>query len=125
MIKQQNPWKDFFKEEGVERFSDILTPREQKILEMRLGLVDDKCYTLEKIARKFQVTRERIRQLEARSLERIRLHTLTKLRCDLCMKEYPEEELSRPQSKEYSHILLCQDCLEDIMMGVKKLKTNI
>ena len=51
-----------------------LTPREQKILAMRFGLDDGVTHTLEEVGQEFNVTRERIRQIEARSLERIREH---------------------------------------------------
>ncbi|QQG45214.1 MAG: sigma-70 family RNA polymerase sigma factor [Candidatus Sungiibacteriota bacterium] len=51
-----------------------LTPREQKILSMRFGLEDGITHTLEEVGSEFGVTRERIRQIEAKSLERIRLH---------------------------------------------------
>jgi RNA polymerase primary sigma factor len=51
-----------------------LTPREQKILAMRFGLKDGVNHTLEEIGKEFGVTRERIRQIEAKSLERIREH---------------------------------------------------
>lgn len=48
-----------------------LTPREQKILEMRFGLADGVGHTLEEVGREFDVTRERIRQIEAKALEKI------------------------------------------------------
>lgn len=48
-----------------------LTPREQKILEMRFGLTDGISHTLEEVGREFDVTRERIRQIEAKALEKI------------------------------------------------------
>lgn len=48
-----------------------LTPREQKILEMRFGLIDGVSHTLEEVGREFDVTRERIRQIEAKALEKI------------------------------------------------------
>ncbi len=51
-----------------------LSPREQKILEMRFGLVDGVAHTLEEVGREFDVTRERIRQIEAKALERIQKH---------------------------------------------------
>ena len=51
-----------------------LTPREQKILSMRFGLEDGITYTLEKVGQVFGVTRERIRQIEAKALEKIREH---------------------------------------------------
>ena len=48
-----------------------LSPREQKILEMRFGLVDGVAHTLEEVGAEFDVTRERIRQIEAKALEKI------------------------------------------------------
>ena len=60
-----------------ERIKDILVDlaeREQKILEMRFGLVDGVTHTLEEVGKEFGVTRERIRQIEAKALQRIRGH---------------------------------------------------
>jgi len=51
-----------------------LSPREQKILEMRFGLKDGITHTLEEVGQEFGVTRERIRQIEAKALERMRQH---------------------------------------------------
>jgi len=51
-----------------------LTPREQKILEMRFGLHDGVSHTLEEVGQEFGVTRERIRQIEAKALEKIKAH---------------------------------------------------
>lgn len=48
-----------------------LTPREQKVLEMRFGLKDGVAHTLEEVGKEFDVTRERIRQIEAKALEKI------------------------------------------------------
>ncbi len=48
-----------------------LSPREQKILEMRFGLGDGVTHTLEEVGKEFDVTRERIRQIEAKALEKI------------------------------------------------------
>jgi len=67
-----------------ERLKEILvdlTPREQKILAMRFGLEDGVTHTLEEVGQEFGVTRERIRQIEAKSLEKIREHqSLNKLK---------------------------------------------
>ena len=58
-----------------------LSPREQKILEMRFGLLDGVSHTLEEVGQEFDVTRERIRQIEAKALERIKDHpSIVKLR---------------------------------------------
>ncbi|MEK7519330.1 MAG: sigma-70 family RNA polymerase sigma factor [Patescibacteria group bacterium] len=60
-----------------ERLQEILvdlTPREQKILAMRFGLENGITHTLEEVGNEFGVTRERIRQIEAKALERIREH---------------------------------------------------
>ncbi|MDP7615886.1 MAG: sigma-70 family RNA polymerase sigma factor, partial [SAR324 cluster bacterium] len=54
-----------------EAISD-LSPREQKILEMRFGLTDGISHTLEEVGQEFDVTRERIRQIEAKALEKIK-----------------------------------------------------
>ena len=51
-----------------------LTPREQKILSMRFGLTDGVAHTLEEVGQEFGVTRERIRQIEAKALERMQMH---------------------------------------------------
>jgi len=61
--------KEYVKDVLVE-----LSPREQKILKMRFGLEDGVTHTLEEIGQEFGVTRERIRQIEAKALERIRKH---------------------------------------------------
>ncbi len=58
----------------VKEIVSELTPREQKILEMRFGLHDGVSHTLEEVGQEFGVTRERIRQIEAKALERIKAH---------------------------------------------------
>jgi len=65
----------------VKEIVSELTPREQKILEMRFGLQDGVSHTLEEVGQEFGVTRERIRQIEAKALERIQSHVdMRKLR---------------------------------------------
>jgi len=55
-----------------------LTDREQKILSMRFGLKDGVIHTLEEVGKEFNVTRERIRQIEAKALEKLKNHQLIK-----------------------------------------------
>ncbi len=58
--------------EVIDEIFQSLTPREVRILQLRFGLVDGYCYTLEEVGKKFGVTRERIRQIEAQALARLR-----------------------------------------------------
>lgn len=63
--------------EYVQSILRDLEPREQKILKMRFGLEDGVTHTLEEVGEEFGVTRERIRQIEAKALERIKEHPET------------------------------------------------
>jgi RNA polymerase primary sigma factor len=58
--------------EQVQAALSVLTERERQVLEMRFGLRDGKDYTLEEVGRYFRVTRERIRQIEAKALRKLR-----------------------------------------------------
>jgi RNA polymerase primary sigma factor len=58
--------------EQTERVLHTLTPREEKIMKMRFGLEDDSEHTLEEVGQAFAVTRERIRQIEAKALRKLR-----------------------------------------------------
>ena len=58
--------------EQLEEVMKTLTPREAKVLKLRFGLEDGKTRTLEEVGREFQVTRERIRQIEAKALRKLR-----------------------------------------------------
>jgi RNA polymerase primary sigma factor len=51
---------------------DTLTPREQRVLRLRFGLDDGRSRTLEEVGKEFKVTRERIRQIEAKALRKLR-----------------------------------------------------
>ena len=58
--------------EQLEDVMSTLTPREAKVLKLRFGLEDGKARTLEEVGREFEVTRERIRQIEAKALRKLR-----------------------------------------------------
>ena len=58
--------------EQLEEIMKTLTPREAKVLKLRFGLEDGKARTLEEVGREFNVTRERIRQIEAKALRKLR-----------------------------------------------------
>jgi RNA polymerase primary sigma factor len=58
--------------EQVQEVVSTLTPREQKVLILRFGLEDGRSRTLEEVGREFNVTRERIRQIEAKALRKLR-----------------------------------------------------
>jgi len=58
--------------EKVEEVLSTLSPREARILRLRFGLQNGRCYTLEEVGQKFGLTRERIRQIEGKALRRLR-----------------------------------------------------
>jgi len=58
--------------EQIDNVLDTLTPREQRVLELRFGLEDGRSRTLEEVGKEFNVTRERIRQIEAKALRKLR-----------------------------------------------------
>ena len=58
--------------EQLEEVLDTLTEREQKVLKLRFGLEDGRARTLEEVGKEFDVTRERIRQIEAKALRKLR-----------------------------------------------------
>ncbi|MDR0975578.1 MAG: sigma-70 family RNA polymerase sigma factor [Christensenellaceae bacterium] len=70
-----NPEEDAYKKMLKEQLLSIiqsLTPREQKVVRMRFGIDDGRSRTLEEVGREFKVTRERIRQIEAKALKKLK-----------------------------------------------------
>jgi RNA polymerase primary sigma factor len=67
--------------ESIRDMLQYLSPRERKIIEMRFGLIDGVGHTLEEVGQEFHVTRERIRQIEAKVLQKLKEHpTSVKIR---------------------------------------------
>ena len=58
--------------EQLDEVLDTLTEREQKVLRLRFGMNDGRARTLEEVGKEFDVTRERIRQIEAKALRKLR-----------------------------------------------------
>ena len=58
--------------EQLRAIIETLTPREQKVIKLRYGLEDNHTRTLEEVGKEFNVTRERIRQIEAKALRKLR-----------------------------------------------------
>ena len=73
IIPSQSAARHLLRDQLKDIMSD-LSPREQKILHMRFGIEDGITHTLEEVGKEFGVTRERIRQIEAKALEKIRAH---------------------------------------------------
>ena len=67
--------------ENIHEMLNYLSPRERRIIEMRFGLIDGVGHTLEEVGKEFNVTRERIRQIEAKVLQKLKEHpTSVKIR---------------------------------------------
>lgn len=71
MSPEEYTTNEILKEE-IKSVLATLQPREQQVLELRFGLIDGTSYTLEEVGKKFNVTRERIRQIEAKALRKLR-----------------------------------------------------
>jgi RNA polymerase primary sigma factor len=58
--------------EQIDEVLHTLTPREQRVLQLRFGLEDGRSRTLEQVGKEFNITRERIRQIEAKAIRKLR-----------------------------------------------------
>ncbi len=71
MSPEEYATNEILKEE-IKNVLMTLQEREQEVLELRFGLIDGTCHTLEEVGKRFNVTRERIRQIEAKALRKLR-----------------------------------------------------
>ncbi len=71
-VSSQDQMDNLFRGERVASLLENMDERERKILELRFGLKDDEPKTLEEVAKKFKITRERVRQIEESALKRLR-----------------------------------------------------
>ena len=72
MISPQDAVINLNLSEQTRRILSTLTPREEKVLRMRFGIGEKSDHTLEEVGKDFDVTRERIRQIEAKALRKLR-----------------------------------------------------
>ncbi len=71
-VSSQDRVNDIFRSERIEKLLEKMNPREREILELRFGLKDGEVHTLNEAAQKFNITRERVRQIETSALKKLR-----------------------------------------------------
>ena len=84
---------DLLREE-MKQILDLLTFRERRVMELRLGFTDGRIHTLEEVAGEFGITRERVRQIEAKALRRLRHPSARALRRDYRLRENLTEPIT-------------------------------
>ncbi|MBA7714776.1 RNA polymerase sigma factor RpoD [subsurface metagenome] len=80
--------------ENVAKVLDYLTPREQRVIKLRFGLEDEIPRTLEEVGKEFNLTRDRIRQIEGKALRKLRHPRLSRR-----LKDYLDETISKQGEK--------------------------
>ena len=105
------------KKENVHQMLEFLTPRERKIIEMRFGLKDGIGHTLEEVGQEFGVTRERIRQIEAKVLQKMRDHPRS-----LTIREFgsPGKRVGFSPMQQFAQGKLCPQCRTGSMIELIK-----
>jgi len=105
------------RKENVHAMLEFLTPRERKIIEMRFGLKDGIGHTLEEVGKEFGVTRERIRQIEAKVLQKMRDHPRS-----MTIREHggPPKRVGFSPVQAFSQGKLCPECRQGTLIEVIK-----
>ncbi len=104
------------RKENVHAMLEYLTPRERKIIEMRFGLKDGIGHTLEEVGKEFNVTRERIRQIEAKVLQKLRDHPRS-----ACIREHHHGSPTKFGTPTFGSGKLCPECRKGSMVELMKL----
>lgn len=109
------------RKENVHAMLEYLTPRERKIIEMRFGLKDGIGHTLEEVGKEFNVTRERIRQIEAKVLQKLRDHPRS-----ACIREHGSSK-NPPAFATPSFLSgkLCPECRRGSLIELRQAGKNI
>jgi RNA polymerase primary sigma factor len=105
------------KKENVHAMLEFLTPRERKIIEMRFGLADGIGHTLEEVGQEFGVTRERIRQIEAKVLQKMRDHPRS-----LTIREHglPPKRVGFSPVPSFAQSFICTKCKKGMFNPIIK-----
>jgi len=101
------------RKENVHAMLEYLTPRERKIIEMRFGLKDGIGHTLEEVGREFNVTRERIRQIEAKVLQKLRDHPRS-----ACIREHSAQKAASFSLPVFMSGKLCPECRKGVLVEI-------
>lgn len=101
------------RKENVHAMLEYLTPRERKIIEMRFGLKDGIGHTLEEVGKEFNVTRERIRQIEAKVLQKLRDHPRS-----ACIRENSPMKAGAFASPSFMSGKLCPECRKGSLVEI-------
>lgn len=109
------------RKENVHAMLEYLTPRERKIIEMRFGLKDGIGHTLEEVGKEFNVTRERIRQIEAKVLQKLRDHPRS-----ACIREHGSSK-NPPAFATPSFLSgkLCPECRRGSLIELRQAGKNV
>jgi hypothetical protein len=110
------------RKENVHAMLEFLTPRERKIIEMRFGLKDGIGHTLEEVGKEFGVTRERIRQIEAKVLQKMRDHPRS-----LTIREHGgiPKRIGFSQVHSFTQGTPCPNCKNGMLVDIIKDGTQM